>query len=533
MTSILFGECLKLFLSSLDISNNRLSKAINVDSSLVNRWIHGKRVPPYHSNYIESITEYLSHNVHNTLHEQQINLIYFNVFADNGMEHDITKKIQLVLLEAQGHSIEHNKRKKQELKHQLSNKVHISNLPIKEQHSYLQQGVPPYTDLSTKDKVIFGVNNVYAANFYLLELAAKQKSENHDCIYITYSSFIYSENMSYFIRWREIIQSAINNGWNILLLVKMNHNTTRIVNFMNYMIPLIQTGKLIPYYIKNYESIATGDELVVVPEIGALSSFSTDLNSGINCGLYITSKSAINIYQSHFHAFLEKHAQPLMRFFSDRTDYCNYLAESEDNIGNRFLYRYCFSVLTLPEHLYEKFIDRKKPSNDYKNLAMSFYRKRLSAFESNIQTYEYKDIYMAASIKDLMKTHQFYLYSNAGIEAMYMDPYDIIDYLENIILLLQKYENYKIAFLPENHDAENMESFCCVVKERITVMFEANNQSPNGQEIYIAITEPTFVKSTHEYFIELWEQIAPAYKEKSQVIAWLKYQISILQKQVV
>ena len=316
-------------------------------------------------------------------------------------------------------------------------------------------------------------------------------------------------------------------------MVKMNHNTTRIVNFMNYMIPLIQTGKLIPYYIKNYESIATGDELVVVPEIGALSSFSTDLNSGINCGLYITSKSAINIYQSHFHAFLEKHAQPLMRFFSDRTDYCNYLAESEDNIGNRFLYRYCFSVLTLPEHLYEKFIDRKKPSNDYKNLAMSFYRKRLSAFESNIQTYEYKDIYMAASIKDLMKTHQFYLYSNAGIEAMYMDPYDIIDYLENIILLLQKYENYKIAFLPENHDAENMESFCCVVKERITVMFEANNQSPNGQEIYIAITEPTFVKSTHEYFIELWEQIAPAYKEKSQVIAWLKYQISILQKQVV
>lgn len=533
MTSILFGECLKLFLTSLDISNNRLSKAINVDSSLVNRWIHGKRVPPYHSNYIESITEYLSHNVHNTLHEQQINLIYFNVFAENGMEHDISKKIQMVLLEAQGHSIEYDKRKKQELKHQLSDKVQTSNVTNEDQYSNLHQDVLPYTDLSTDDKVIFGVDNIFAASFYLLDRAANHKSKVHDFIYITYRSFIYSENTSHFIKWREIIQKAINNGWKIILLVKMNHNTNRIIRFMNYMFPLIQTGKLILYYIKNYESIATGDELVVVPDIGVLSSFSTDLHSGSNCGLYITNKSAIHIYQSHFHAFLEKHAQPLMRFFSDRNDYCSYLTESEDNIGNRFLYRYCFSVLTLPEHLYEKFIDKKKLASDAKNLAISFYRKRLSAFHSNIQTFEYKDVYMTASIKDLMKTHQFYFYSNTGNEAMYMDPDDIIEYLENIIHLLQKYENYKIAFLPESHYGENMESFCCVVKERITVLFEANNQSPNTQELHISITEPSFVKSTYEYFNELWEQIAPAYREKSEVIAWLKYQITILQRQVV
>ncbi len=531
MTNLLFGECLKLLLSSLDISNNRLSKAINVDCSLVNRWIHGKRVPPYNSNYIESISEYLSHNVYNTIHEQHINSIFLKAFADIEMASDIKKKIEMVLLEAQGHSIELSKKKKQEIKIQSLNNNQITNIPANNPLNTLKQSVSPYTELSNEDKVLFGQDTITTASFQLLERAANQKCRENNIIYITYSYFIYAESASYLIKWRKILLKAISNGWNINLLLKMKTNANRSVSIMNYMIPLVRTGKFIPYYVKNYDSIITGDELVVVPDIGVLSCFSTDLQSGINCGLYFNNKSAIQLYQSHFHAYIAKYAQPLMKIFTDRTDYSHYLADSEDNIGNRFLYRYCFSVLTLPEHLYGKFIEKKKLSADAKNLAVTFYRKRLNAFLTNIQNYEYRDVYMAASIKDLMKTHQFQLYSYAGIVSMHMDTLDIIEYLENIIFLLQRYKNYKIAFLPEDYNnTENMEHFCCVVKDRITVLFESNNEAPNTQEIHIAITEPTFVKSINDHFIDLWEHIAPVYKEKSEVISWLKYQISILKQ---
>lgn len=276
-----------------------------------------------------------------------------------------------------------------------------------------------------------------------------------------------------------------------------------------------------------------GDELVVVPDVGVLSSFSTNSSSDINSGLYLRNKTAINIYQSHFQSFIANHALPLIRAFPDRTDYSHYLADSEDNIGNRFLYKYCFSVLTLPEHLYEKLLEKRRLSHDAKLIAMEFYRKRLQAFLANIQNYEYRDVYMATSIKDLMEKHQFYLYSYAGIESMYMDTCEIIEYLENIIGLLQKYANYNIAFLPENYSvADRMESFCCLVKERITVLFESNDRNACAQEIHIALTEPTLVKSIYDYFIGLWERIAPAYREKSEIIAWLQYQITILKLEI-
>ncbi len=531
MPNITFGDCLKFLLSALDISYSRLSKAINVDSSLVNRWIHGKRVPPYNSNYVESISEYLSNNVHNTLQEQQINTIFMNVCVDGEVADGIKKKIKKILFETQGYSIESNKKKRKEIKTNSSNKDQISKVLNNNLLNHMEHNNVPYVDLSSEDKVVLGTENILEASFDLLESAVKQGCRSNDIIYITYNNFFSTESSSNnsIINWRNTLLKIINNGWHIILLIRLNSNTARTLRFINCMIPLVQTGKFMPYYIKNYDSIAIGDELVVVPDIGVLTGFSTNSHSIINCGLYIKSKPAIRIYQSHFKVFMVKKALPIVNIFTNRTDYSHYLADSEDDIGNRFLYKYCFSVLTLPEHLYWKFLGRREHSSDSKITSMEFYRKRLQAFLSNIQNYEYKDVYMASSIKDLIKNHQFYLYSYEGIETIHMDIHDIIEYLENIISLLLEYDNYKIAFLPDDYNCtENMESFCCVVKERTAVLFESRNQFTDTQEIHTSITEPTLVKSIYDYFIELWEHIPPTNKEKSEVVSWLQGQVNIL-----
>ena len=533
MPNIVFGECLKLLLSALDISNNRLSKAINVDSSFVSRWIHGKRVPPYNSSYIDNISEYLSNNVHNSFQEQQLNTIFLNTFVDKEITAGIKEKIKKALLEAQGYSIEFNKKRKKEIEINSSNKEHISKLLNDDPINHTEQNITHFTELSSEDKVILGAENILAACYDLLEIATKQKCGKSNIMYITYNNFMYAENSShnYLINWRDTLLKAIKNGWHVLLLIRLNGNTARTIGFMNCMIPLVQTGQFMPYYIKNYDSIAIGDELVVVPGIGVLSCFSSNLHSEINCGLFIKNKSAIELYQNHFQGFIAKHALPLVKIYNNRNDYSHLLADSEDNIGNRFIFKYCFSVLTLPEHLYEKLLDRRRLSNDAKIKSMEFYRKRLNAFLSNIQNYEYKDVYMAASIKDLIKNHQHYLYSFAGIELMHMDTHDIIEYLENIIGLLQKYDNYNIALIPESQDnTVNMESFCCMMKERISVLFESKNPLTGMSDIHVSITEPTTVKAISDYFINLWEHIAPANREKSEVISWLQDQITILKQ---
>ncbi|TAH60404.1 MAG: XRE family transcriptional regulator, partial [Gottschalkiaceae bacterium] len=68
-----FGECLKLIVSSLNITYNQLARGINVDPSLVSKWINNKRVPPYNSNHIQNIAKFISSTVSSSQQERNIN----------------------------------------------------------------------------------------------------------------------------------------------------------------------------------------------------------------------------------------------------------------------------------------------------------------------------------------------------------------------------------------------------------------------------------------------------------------------------
>lgn len=533
MTNLLFGDCLKLLLACLDISNSRLSKAINVDSSLVNRWIHGHRVPPYNSSYVDNISDYLSKNVHNTIQEHEINSIYIKLVKEEYLVVSTKEKINRILLEAQGHSVEFKKKKQKEIKKKSLIKDQVAKVQLSHSLSKEKSNISPFTALSSQDKVVYGTESIITSYYDLLELAANEKSKKNSNIYITYNNSIDPEYLSLFNnkRWIETLHRVINNGWNVHVLIRLNSSTIRTVRFLNCIVSLIQTGKFFPYYIKNYDSLTIGEELIVVPDIGVLSCLSANIYSYINSGLYLMNKAAIRIYQEHLQIFFRKYALPLVNIFTNRSDFGYYLAKVEDDIGNRFLYKYCFSVITLPTHLYEKLLEQKKYSDDSKSLSLEFYHKRLQAFLSNIDNYEYFDIYMASSIKNLIKKHQFYLYSYAGIESISMDTEDIIEYLVNIIKLLQEHRNYNIAFLPDDQDTtDNIESFCCLVKDRSTILIESSNEYTITQETHISITEPTLVKDIFDYCKGLWEHISPTYKEKPKVISWLQDQISILKQ---
>lgn len=537
ITNLTFGECLKCLLSTLDISINRLSKAINVDSSLVNRWVHEKRIPSYNTPYIEGISEYLSKSVHNSFQEQHIDELYFNVYKGSESSDNIREKIRKLLLESQGYSVECKKReRKEQISKFLNNGQDCFNgNNTNRNFMWKTDSINHSTSLSSEDKIIYGTENVLAASIFLLEAAASQGVRNNNTIYLTYYSNMDIENypLNDLIRWRNALLKAIKKGWNVLLLLRLNSNINRTIKFINFAIPLIKTGQFIPYYIKKYDNLVIDSEIMAVPEIGALSCFSTNLHSEINCAFYLKSKAAINIFKDYFHVVLASCAQPLVKNYSNKNsiDYSYCLAESEEDIGNRFLYKYCFSVLALPENLYQKLLSKKKLPNDEMQKEMELYKRRLNAFLSNIRNYEYKDIYFADSIRQLIIHHQFYFYSHVGIELVDLEVQDIIDCLQNIINLLNTYDNYNIAFISRNNNrSAYSNNFYCIVKERQAVLLEIFRPSRSMPEMKLSIQEPMLVKAFDEYFKEIWEQIAPVNRDKKDIIAWIQKQIDILNK---
>ncbi|WP_052298649.1 hypothetical protein [Syntrophobotulus glycolicus] len=163
---------------------------------------------------------------------------------------------------------------------------------------------------------------------------------------------------------------------------------------------------------------------------------------------------------------------------------------------------------------------------------LTFYRKRLSAFLSNIQVYQYYDICSADSIKDLIKHRWYYLYRYSGLERIDLETQDVIELLQNIIILLETYNNYNIAFVTRNEEIEGKINcaYYCVVKERQAALLEIAELSEAKPGVRLSVTEPMLVKAFHEYFKEIWEQIAPVNKNKQELIQWLQSQINLLKK---
>lgn len=109
-----FGECLAAILSALDLKCSKMAKEINVDPSLIYKWLREERVPSYDTPYIELISSYIANKISNSFQMEAIT----DLLKINGIEikenssAEIKNKIIMWLQESQGYSLKLMKKAK-------------------------------------------------------------------------------------------------------------------------------------------------------------------------------------------------------------------------------------------------------------------------------------------------------------------------------------------------------------------------------------------------------------------------------------
>ncbi len=534
-TNMKFGECLRYLLTILEVSIVKLSKVINVDNSLVNRWVNEKRTPAYNTGYIEKISEYLSGCILNSFQMRYLDELFLKVCGDCNIEIEPKEKIKKILFQSQGYSIECRKKIAEENKTHNSVDIH--------QH-YLNQSTNTNINvnllniqdsdfsinLSIEDKILIGCKNILAASISLLEDTSNHIC-NNDMIYISFNEnmliYIYYNDL---IRFRNAMLKAINNGWNIQFLLKINSNINSIINFINFAQPLTVTGKFHPYYYKKYSHTPTYQEFIVIPRVGALLGLSNNIHSKIDTAFYFSNKVAVNILKNMIDTIINSQIKSLVKYYEpdNAIDYSNFLAEQEDVIGNRIMYKRDFSILIFPKNLYNKLLQRKNINSDETNTSLEFYNRRLKAFLSNINKYKYTDIYHIDCINNLIKHGEFNLYLYNKVITINLEVADVIIILKNIVTLLKKNKNYNIAFISQNNNISNL-AFYCMLKERTAIIMETYDCAKDIPLLRLSIKEPIFVKAFEAYFNEVLEQIAPINKDKKGIINWIERHINLLE----
>lgn len=66
-----FSDCLAELLKIYNLNGSKLAKGINVDSSLIYKWLRNERVPKYGTPYIDLITNYLVSNINNSFQKKK------------------------------------------------------------------------------------------------------------------------------------------------------------------------------------------------------------------------------------------------------------------------------------------------------------------------------------------------------------------------------------------------------------------------------------------------------------------------------
>ncbi len=536
-----FGECLRLILNALNISSNRLSQAINVDSSLVSRWLNEKRIPSYRSNYIEEISKYLSTNILNSFQAQRLNEVIESFNGLFSADTPLKEKILKVLQEAQGYSIECQKKGKDKLTYYPSptSSVQYFHKPLQDNGCHYSPCPPDYkvhsfySELTFESQLIFEGANIFDAGADLLSSAVHFASEitTSKDIYITFmSDWSKYKSTQSFLNWQNSLIKTLQSQWNITFLIKLDYNLDRILHFIEVIKTLANYEKIQVYYLTNYDMNFMGNEQMVITGIGALSCFATKDHHIIDCAFYTKEPAAVKALSNHFHMLITSFARPLIQYYppEKNLDFEKTLAHTENFPGKCFFYMDAFNLYYIPPHLYHE-ISKKESFNNYLG-NLDLYHKHLNTFFSNLQKHEYFNFFPLDIIDQLVENKILIIYTPQKMESIPVSSPYIIEFLSYIIELLQTYEHYHVAFIRQEHKNDKKTMPCyCMVKENEHMLFQSYRPYDGSPQLSFSVKEPMALQAFRAYFENLWRAIPPVHKNKENIIQWLTSKIHSLQ----
>ena len=520
--NVTFGECLAEILNALDLKSSRLAREINIDASLIYKWLRCERIPSSDSPYIELIMNYLSKkalNPHQKMNLTEV-LTRHEIFLSGTSDKEMLDKLKSLLLDAQNNSINQRHQSKSASKLGAARPC-TAGCDLK--------GKDDFTGSYDNVQIIKGNHNVIAAFFNLSKQAPGAPPGQNNTILITIGNDlkILSDTSGIYRRWIKKIYTLLSSGWKLILHIVLDDNVFRTIHIIENIQALLPTGNLSIYYSsKQSIDYCRGTELCIIPDTGALLCFSTNKKNLIDSAFLFRSKDSLELLANRFFHNLNS-AKPLLKSCPPQktSEFQQTFAEYEETPGDKFVFKGGLSTVTLPLDLYEKYLGLVRIHDPHFSYRAFLHRRRIEAFEEHVRHYSFKDVCFIESVMHLVDRKKYSFDEEYLFEEYTPQKIDIIRHLEYLVGLLEKYDNYNIAFVRRSL-FEHLNDINWMVKDGSCVLIEIYNEiyfrDHSCPKINFSITEKSVVQAFHNYFNILWDEIPDENKNKENSIAWLK-----------
>jgi len=546
-TCLTFGECLAAILNTLDLKCSKLAKEINVDPSLVYKWLRGERVPSYDTPYIELISNFISNKIINKYQRKAISdlLDKHSTEVPDIDSADLKDRIRLWLQEAQGYSVNLQKKLKMQKKAKTKKTGHLDNESsisgflknIDENAKWNHYASMTNNEYSLNKnlycssdniQVIYGHSEVLYSTLKLLKQANRKPCSNNERILITFNSEvdILPDDMGLRHNWIKALYDALSHGWSIIFLIRLNNNMQRTIKIIEDLQLLLSMGDFTIYYQKANDDFYVLNDLCIVSNKGALLCFSSKIGHKVDRAFWYHEEESIDILTSFFFQQLT-FAKPLLKSYpSHKTvEFQQALAEADEVPGDKYVFKNGLSTTTIPLSLYEKYLNFGNITSQELSYRIFLHGKRLESFETQVKYYEFKDICFIESLERLVNDKKYTFDEYYMLENGTPSKEDIAYHLEYLIHMLKKYDNYEIAFISKQN-FNNLSDICWLVKRNSSVFIETlakdKTENNNHIEMNFSITEKSIVNAFNDYFLKIWNHIPYENRNKKNSIDFLE-----------
>ncbi|SDY56471.1 hypothetical protein SAMN05660462_00347 [Proteiniborus ethanoligenes] len=538
-----FGECLKLIVSSLNITYNQLARGINVDPSLVSKWINNKRVPPYNSNHIQNIAKFISSTVSSSQQERNINEVMKMISNEKSITfRKVEDKIEDILLNGQEYSIEQ--------KNKIAVRFNSNYMSVKTSKAkpILINGsnnIFPHNNdhISTShtmcsECMITGEEYILSNILRILDEASTINGKHQEPILIILNSGVelIPFKQDFYRLVEKLFIKILENDWQIVINLLLHDNKGNTLKTLGFIQKFIRYESFKVFYFKENSPQARGTDIIIVPTIGAMVCLTDFSHYNLNNAFYFKNQEIINTLLYHHYRSIS-HSSPLIvsRFYYRDIFFCKSKTENIDRLGNSYFYSDGINSLTIPLGLYNKYLkifNTAKLEIEEKN---KWHETKLNAFSNRVKTYIYRDIYIREEFENMIDGKKPLTIDGYKTSLEHsIDKNDIIRYVHHLIYLLKKYNNYEIALISK----KNKNLLPCFFFEinGVSSLFinacnplEKVSNIPENQRSAFSFlfNEHILVKAINEHFLDAWKSIPDINKNKNYIIAWLE---NILEK---
>ncbi|MEN8444150.1 MAG: hypothetical protein ABG776_03950, partial [Cyanobacteria bacterium J06555_13] len=345
-------------------------------------------------------------------------------------------------------------------------------------------------------------------------------------------------------RWYEAMKSALEKGWSVVHIVRLDEDLERIQKLVRGILLLVgQEGKYEPLAFKQKYVMPVAESFLLVPSLHKGMIFYSSQNPRyVGSAIYIEDEIQIDILTRHF-KLLQAETNPIFRLWNNYADVVSYLKQADLAPGKRIVILKRLSDIQRPKHWYSEDTPWAKAHQIERDLDIDELRQclldrkfRRRSLEENSLTHSSRYIYTNKCIDLYFKEGKEVSLPNYSITAK--------DRLEQLAAFKQllHYPHYEMAMTEEdmykNLDVSDnliekaefpdiIPDFCEVQENHLVLLHFPIKQSAGQltKSKWIVIEEPVIVKAFYQYIADIWEKRIPApRKDKFQIHRWLEEQ---------